>query len=33
MINKKIEIKGLRSGKNIEETYNCLALRKGVKKD
>ncbi len=32
MINKKIEIKGLRSGKNIEETYNCLALRKGVKK-
>ena len=22
MINKKIEIKGLRSGKNIEETYN-----------
>ena len=29
---KKIEIKGLRSGKNIEETYNCLALRKGVKK-
>ena len=32
MINKKIEIKGLRSGKNIEVTYNCLALRKGVKK-
>ena len=32
MINKKMERKGLRSGKNIEETYNCLALRKGVKK-
>lgn len=31
MVNKRIEIKGLRSGKNIEETYNCLALKKGVK--
>lgn len=31
MINKKIEMTGLKTGNSIEEVYNSLAKRKGVK--
>ena len=30
--NKKIEIKGLKTGESLENAYNHLASRKGVKK-
>ncbi len=31
MINKKVEIKGLKTGRIIEEAYNRLALKKGAR--
>lgn len=32
IINKKVSINGLKTGESIEETYNKLALKKGVNK-
>ena len=32
MINKKLKLSGLRTGENIENMYNEVALRKGIKK-
>ena len=32
LINKKVNINGLKTGENIEETYNKLAQKKGVNK-
>ena len=31
MINKKVAISGLKTGESIEEAYNQIALRKGIK--
>lgn len=31
LINKKVNINGLKTGESIEETYNQLALKKGIK--
>lgn len=32
LINKKVNINGLKTGESIEETYNKLALKKGINK-